>query len=85
MKKKINLYLRHILYLFLYFSICLAVSIIFDIYNSETGKIEIETNYLLRNSILPILLWLYHTISGILTKRINSDYESEEKTTANII
>jgi hypothetical protein len=85
MKKKINLYLRHVLHLFLYFSICLAVSIIFDIYNSETSKIEIEPNYLLRNSILPFLLWLYHTISGRLTKRINSDYESEEKTTANII
>lgn len=75
--KKINLYIGHLFYFFFYFAICLSISILHDIYSSNTNKLEITSNYLLIHLPFPAFFWIYHTISGKLTKRINTDFEKE--------
>jgi hypothetical protein len=73
--RKLNLYLMHILYLFLFFSVSLTIEIVADLFDSNLQKIGITPSYLIRPTILGSILWLYYTFSGILSKKINKDYE----------
>lgn len=77
--KKVNSYLLHLLYLFIYFAVCLCINILFDIYSSDTKKIEITPGYLLGCIPLPIIYWIIYTASGTLSKKFNLIYDKNEE------
>lgn len=65
----------HVLYLFVFFSFCLMIEIVADLFNSNIQKIEITTSYLKSPFILALFFWIYYTFSGKLSKNINKNYE----------
>ena len=73
--RKLNLYVMHILYLFLYFSFILTIEIIGDLYKSDVKEIEITINSFIGPAILSTCYWIYYTFSGKLSKTINKNYE----------
>ncbi|WP_281634068.1 hypothetical protein [Flavobacterium luteolum] len=77
--KKVNSYLLHLLYLFMYFAVCLCITIIFDLYSSNTKRIEITPGYLLGCTPLPIIYWIIYTASGTLSKKFNLIYDKNEE------
>ena len=65
----------HVFFLFFYFSICLTIEIVFDLFDSNIQKIEITRSYMVGPAILASFYWVYYTFSGKLLKTINKNYE----------
>lgn len=72
--RKLNLYVMHIFFLFVYFSAILTIEVISDLYKSDK-KIEITGSYFIGPAILASIYWIYYTLSGKLSKTINKNYE----------
>lgn len=75
MKRKLNFYGMHVLYLFVYFSILFTINIISHLFDSEIQKFEITRIDLFVPALGALMFWLYYTFSGKLSKTINKNYE----------
>ena len=73
--RKLNLYIMHVLYLFIYFSLILTIEIIGNLCKSDIKKVEITASSFIAPAILSSFFWIYYTFSGKLSKTINKNYE----------